>query len=55
MNDIKLQKFNYHTHTYLCGHAYGEIEEYIKNAIEGGITELGFSDHMPNPSGKEDP
>lgn len=53
--DIELQNFNYHTHTSLCGHAYGEMEEYIKKAIEGGITDLGFSDHMPNPFGKENP
>lgn len=54
-NDIELQKFNYHTHTYLCGHADGTIEEYIKKAIEGGITDLGFSDHMPSPFGKWNP
>lgn len=53
--DVELQKFNYHTHTSLCGHADGTMEEYIKKAIEGGITDLGFSDHMPNPLGKGNP
>lgn len=39
--------YNYHTHTYRCGHAIGEIEEYIKRAIQGGIKYMGFSDHIP--------
>lgn len=39
--------FNYHTHTALCGHAEGSMEEYVKRAIEGGITHMGFSDHSP--------
>lgn len=38
---------NYHTHTYLCRHANGSMEEYINKAIEGGLTTLGFSDHVP--------
>ena len=39
--------YNYHTHTYRCFHAKGAIEEYILRAIESGITEMGFSDHIP--------
>ena len=39
--------YNYHTHTYRCGHASGEIEEYIQRAIECGIKYMGFSDHLP--------
>lgn len=38
---------NYHTHTVRCNHAYGEEEEYVKNAIEGGLKVLGFADHSP--------
>lgn len=38
---------NYHTHTHLCGHAEGEIREYIEKAIEAGLTKLGFADHAP--------
>ena len=49
------QQFNYHTHTKLCGHAYGEIREYIENAIEAGFTQLGFSDHNPPAFGTRDP
>ena len=39
--------YNYHTHTYLCAHASGNIESYVKRAIEGGIKYMGFSDHIP--------
>lgn len=44
---------NYHTHTKRCGHAVGEDEEYVLNAIKAGIKVLGFSDHAPFP--EEDP
>ncbi len=49
--------YNYHTHTYRCGHATGKPEEYIKRAIEGGIKYMGFSDHIPFrfPNGFESP
>lgn len=46
------QSFNYHTHTSRCGHAIGEDEEYIINAINAGYKKLGFSDHIPR--GKEE-
>lgn len=45
---IKL-KYNYHTHTYRCGHAHGQDEEYVKNALNSGLKELGFSDHIFYP------
>lgn len=38
---------DYHIHTKLCGHASGEMEEYVKCAIANGLEEMGFSDHMP--------
>jgi histidinol-phosphatase (PHP family) len=38
---------NYHNHTPLCGHATGELDEYIKKGIENRIIEFGFSDHAP--------
>ena len=41
-------KYNYHTHTYLCGHAEGAPEEYVLKAIEGGIKYMGFSEHIPH-------
>lgn len=48
-------KYNYHTHTYRCSHATGTEEEYIKRAIENGVTHMGFSDHVPfaSPDGFE--
>lgn len=42
-------KNNYHTHTIRCGHASGEDEEYILEAIALGLNELGFSDHIMLP------
>lgn len=41
------QTFNFHTHTARCHHAVGSDEAYVQAAIAAGITELGFSDHMP--------
>lgn len=38
---------NYHTHHYRCGHADGEIEDYVIEAIKHGYTELGISCHVP--------
>ena len=39
--------YNFHTHTHFCGHANGEIEEYIKNAVAANMTNMGFSEHFP--------
>lgn len=38
---------NFHTHTYRCGHAKGNDEDYILAAIQANLTTLGFSDHAP--------
>jgi histidinol-phosphatase (PHP family) len=38
---------DYHIHTKLCNHAYGEVEDYIEYAINLGLKEIGFADHMP--------
>lgn len=40
---------NYHTHTQRCRHAAGREEDYVRCAIEGGLSVLGFSDHAPFP------
>lgn len=37
--------YNYHTHTYRCGHANGKDKDYVINAIANGFKYLGFSDH----------
>jgi histidinol-phosphatase (PHP family) len=39
--------FDYHLHTKLCGHAEGEMEEYVEFALKLGLKEIGFSDHSP--------
>lgn len=38
---------DYHTHNYRCGHAVGELEEYVQSAIRQGMRQIGLSDHMP--------
>lgn len=38
---------DYHTHHVRCGHAIGELEEYVLRGIEMGLSQLGLSDHMP--------
>ena len=44
------QDFNYHTHTFRCGHAATcEDEEYVLSALKAGFRTLGFSDHAPYP------
>jgi histidinol phosphatase-like PHP family hydrolase len=40
---------NYHTHTRWCRHGSGEIEEYIRRGIEGGLKELALTEHVPLP------
>jgi len=39
--------YNYHTHTFRCGHAAGTPEEYILWAIDHGVRYMGFSEHAP--------
>ena len=46
-------KANYHTHTKRCGHAVGEDEEYVLEAIGKGFKYLGFSDHAMIPNFEE--
>lgn len=38
-----------------CGHASGTDESYIRAALSAGFDELGFSDHVPWPSGYVNP
>ncbi len=44
-----MQNFNYHTHTYRCGHADSSIsdEEYVKMFIDKGFKRICFTDHCP--------
>ena len=43
---------NYHTHTYRCRHATGDVADYVAAAAAAGLSELGFSDHCPYPDGR---
>lgn len=43
---LVLPLVDYHVHTARCGHASGAMERYVEHAIETGLTELGFSDHL---------
>ncbi|MDX3311466.1 histidinol-phosphatase [Streptomyces sp. NPDC054884] len=40
-------KFDLHTHHARCGHARGELRDYVEAAISAGLDILGFSDHSP--------
>ncbi|MCM1283988.1 MAG: histidinol-phosphatase [Roseburia sp.] len=40
-------KTNFHTHVKRCRHAGGDAEDYVRCAIENGLSQLGFSDHAP--------
>jgi histidinol-phosphatase (PHP family) len=41
---------DYHVHTKLCRHAHGEIQQYLEQAIQSGLTEICFTDHIPLPA-----
>lgn len=47
-----MQNFNYHSHTYRCGHAdfNMEDEDYIKEYIKMGFKKMAFTDHCPQKS-----
>ncbi len=40
-------KFDLHTHHYRCGHAVGDIRDYIEAGIGAGLQVIGISDHTP--------
>ncbi len=42
---------DYHLHTSLCRHAEGSPREYAAVAAALGLSEIGFSDHIPVPRG----
>jgi len=37
---------DYHVHTPYCGHAQGQIIQYVQTAVQRGIKEIGFADHL---------
>ena len=38
---------DYHVHTFRCGHAGGESRDFVLRALELGLSEIGFTDHIP--------
>jgi histidinol-phosphatase (PHP family) len=38
---------DYHVHTFRCGHAGGASEDFVRRAVELGLAEIGFTDHIP--------
>lgn len=40
-------KFDLHTHHFRCGHADGNIRDYIEAGIKAGLQAIGISDHTP--------
>lgn len=44
-----MQDFNYHTHTYRCGHTQKDMsdEDFVKEFIKKGFKKIAFTDHCP--------
>lgn len=40
---------DFHTHTFRCKHAVGDVPDFVARARELGLEALGISDHMPYP------
>jgi histidinol-phosphatase (PHP family) len=38
---------DYHVHTSRCGHAGGASRDFVATAIERGLAEIAFTDHIP--------
>jgi histidinol-phosphatase (PHP family) len=38
---------DYHVHTFRCGHAGGSSRDFVLRAIQCGLAEIGFTDHIP--------
>ena len=49
---------DYHVHTFRCGHAGGGSRDFVLRAIDRGLSEIGFTDHVPLyflPESERDP
>lgn len=51
-----IQNFNYHGHTYRCGHADITMrdEDFVKEFINKGLKKIAFTDHCPYKDGFDD-
>lgn len=43
---------NYHTHTFRCQHADGDVSDYAQVAVDKGFMLLGMTDHTPLPDNR---
>ena len=43
---FKFNDYVFHSHTYRCGHAVKDIEDYVIRAIDYGYKKYGVSDHV---------
>lgn len=43
---------NLHTHSYYCGHGFGEVAEYAQEGLKQGLELLGMSEHCPVPDNR---
>ncbi|MHA2345935.1 MAG: histidinol-phosphatase [Candidatus Hodarchaeales archaeon] len=46
---------DYHIHNRRCGHAVGEVEDYVKIALLKNLKEIGIADHFPIRAVNKDP
>jgi histidinol-phosphatase (PHP family) len=49
---------DYHVHTFRCGHAGGASRDFVLRAVERGLSEIAFTDHIPLyflPESERDP
>ena len=48
-----MQDFNYHTHTYRCGHADLSMddEDFVIELLNKGFKKMAFTDHVPTKDG----
>jgi histidinol-phosphatase (PHP family) len=45
-------KENFHTHTYRCKHATGDVADYVQAAVDKGLDLIGISDHTALPDNR---
>lgn len=43
---------NFHTHTFRCKHASGDVEDYLKEALKAKMKVIGISDHTALPDNR---
>ena len=48
-NKTRMPLVNYHSHTYRCKHATGEVVEFVEAASKAGLEIFGISDHAAFP------